>query len=74
VPDGLPATAIITDQIDALCSEGKAHADLLQNIGITVHYQNCEDVTYEFFGLAAVVDKAKVAQQFAAKGLKEAFK
>lgn len=71
--NGLPSTTIITDQIDPLRSEGKAYADLLQKAGIKVRYQNFEGVTHEFFGMAAVVDKAKEAQQFAAEGLKEAF-
>lgn len=71
---GLPATTIITAQIDPLRSEGKAYADLLQKAGVKVRYQNYEGVTHEFFGMAAVVDKAKGAQQFAAKGLIEAFK
>jgi acetyl esterase/lipase len=71
---GLPATTIITDQIDPLRSEGKAYADLLQKAGVKVRYQNYEGVTHEFFGMAAVLDLAKDAQQFAAEGLRDAFK
>ncbi len=70
---GLPATTIITAQIDPLRSEGKAYADLLQQAGIDVRYKNYEGVTHEFFGMAAVVDKAKEAQQFVAEGLTKAF-
>ena len=70
---GLPPTTIITAQIDPLRSEGKAYADLLEKAGIAVRYQNFEGVTHEFFGMAAVIDKAKEAQQFVAKGLNEAF-
>ena len=70
---GLPPTTIITAQIDPLRSEGKAYADLLQKAGIDVRYQNYEGVTHEFFGMAAVVDKAKEAQKFVAEGLKQAF-
>jgi len=70
---GLPATTIITAQIDPLRTEGKAYADLLQKAGIAVRYQNYDGVTHEFFGMAAVVDKAKEAQQFVAEGLKQAF-
>jgi hypothetical protein len=33
--------------------------------------QNYEGVTHEFFGMAAVVEKSKEAQQFGAEGLKE---
>lgn len=71
---GLPPTTIITAQFDPLRSEGKAYADLLQKAGVKVGYQNYEGVTHEFFGMAAVVDKAKEAQEFATQGLKEAFK
>ena len=70
---GLPPTTIITAQIDPLRSEGKAYADLLQKAGVAVRYQNYEGVTHEFFGMAAVVDKAKEAQKFVAEGLKQAF-
>ena len=69
----LPPTTVITAQIDPLRSEGKAYADLLQKTGIDVRYKNYEGVTHEFFGMGAVVDKAKEAQQFAAEGLKKAF-
>lgn len=71
--EGLPSTTVITAQIDPLRSEGKAYADALENAGIDVRYQNYDGVTHEFFGMAAVVDKAKEAQQFAAQGLKQAF-
>lgn len=70
---GLPATTIITAQIDPLRSEGKAYADLLEKAGVNVRYKNYEGVTHEFFGMAAVIDAAKEAQQFVATGLKEAF-
>lgn len=70
---GLPPTTVITDQIDPLRSEGKDYADKLQKAGVKVQYKNYDAVTHEFFGMAAVVDEAKQAQQFAAEGLKAAF-
>ena len=70
---GLPPTTIITAEIDPLRSEGKAYADLLEKAGVAVRYKNYEGVTHEFFGMAAVVDKAKEAQQFVSKGLKKTF-
>ncbi len=70
---GLPPATVITDQIDPLRDEGKAWADKLQKAGVTVRYRNYEGVTHEFFGMGAVVDKAKDAEQFAADGLKSAF-
>ena len=70
---GLPPTTIITDQIDPLKSEGETYAKNLESAGIKVHYKNFDGVTHEFFGMSAVVDKAKEAQKFAAQGLLEAF-
>lgn len=70
---GLPPATVITDQIDPLRDEGKAWADKLQKAGITVRYRNYEGVAHEFFGMGAVVDKAKDAEQFVADGLKSAF-
>lgn len=70
---GLPAATVITDEIDPLRSEGKMYADRLRAQGVPVRYRNYMGVTHEFFGMAAVVDKAKQAQAFAAAGLKAAF-
>ncbi len=71
---GLPPATVITAQIDPLRSEGKAYADKLKAAGIAVRYRNYEGVAHEFFRMGAVVDKAKAAEQFAADGLKSAFK
>ena len=70
---GLPPATVITDEIDPLMSEGKAYADKLKKAGIAVQYRNYTGVAHEFFGMGAVVDKAKEAEQFAADGLKSAF-
>lgn len=69
----LPSTTVITAQIDPLRSEGEAYADKLDDNGVDVRYENYDGVAHEFFGMAAVVDKAKDAQEFAAEGLKDAF-
>ena len=70
----LPPATVITDQIDPLRSEGQAYADKLKEAGVEVEYRNYDGVTHEFFGMAAVVDKAKKAESFAADRLKTAFK
>lgn len=70
---GLPPATIITADIDPLHDEGKAFADKLQQVGVKVSYRNYSGVAHEFFGMGAVVDKAKEAEQFAADGLKSAF-
>lgn len=70
---GLPPTTVITDQIDPLRSEGELLAQNLKNAGVDVRYKNYDGVTHEFFGMAAVVDKAKDANQYGADGLKGGF-
>ena len=70
---GLPPATVIAAEIDPLLSEGKAFADKLKAAGVPVTYQVYKGVTHEFFGMGAVVDEAKQAEQLAADGLKSAF-
>lgn len=41
--------------------------------GVPVTYQMYKGVTHEFFGMGAVIDEAKQAEQLAADSLKGAF-
>jgi acetyl esterase len=70
---GLPPATVITAEIDPLLSEGKAYAERLEKDGVPVSYKEYSGVTHEFFGMGAVVPKAKEAEQFAADALKKAF-
>ena len=70
---GLPPATIVAAEIDPLLSEGKTYAERLKKDGVTVSYKEYKGVTHEFFGMGAVVAKAKDAQQFAADALKKAF-
>jgi acetyl esterase len=70
---GLPPATVITAEIDPLLSEGKSYADRLKKEGVTVSYKEYAGVTHEFFGMGAVVPKAKDAEQFAADALVKAF-
>ncbi len=70
---GLPPATVVAAQIDPLRSEGKAYADKLRAAGVPVRYRLYPGVTHEFFGMAAVVDKSKAAERFAAAGLTAAF-
>ena len=70
---GLPPATVIAAEIDPLLSEGKAYADRLKKDGVAVSYKEYMGVTHEFFGMGAVVPKAKEAEQFAADALKNAF-
>ena len=70
---GLPPAIIIAAEIDPLRSEGIALADKLKGAGVPVTYQMYKGVTHEFFGMGAVIDEAKQAEELAAEGLKSAF-
>ncbi len=70
---GLPSATIIGAQIDPLQSEGQQYANALKGAGVAVNYQLYTGVTHEFFGMAAVLDKAKEAEEVAAADLRAAF-
>lgn len=70
---GLPSTTIIAAEIDPLRSEGEAYADKLKAAGVSVKYELYKGATHEFFGMGAVFDRARDAEEFAAKQLKSAF-
>ena len=70
---GLPPTTLITAEIDPLFTEGKAFANRLEKDGVPVAYRHYDNVTHEFFGMAAVLNEAKDAQAFASQELKKAF-
>ena len=67
----MPPTTIIAAQIDPL--QSKMLADQLQASGVSVTYKLFEGVTHEFFGMAAVVPEAKLANGLAAAELRKAF-
>jgi acetyl esterase len=70
---GLPPATIVAAEIDPLLTEGKQYADKLKKDGVAVDYREWSGVTHEFFGMGAVVPKAKEAEQFAADALTKAF-
>ncbi len=70
---GLPPATIITAQIDPLRSEGEAYGQKLKAAGVPVEYRNYDGVTQEFFGMGAVLPKAKAAVKFGAEQLRHAF-
>ncbi|MDQ0639266.1 acetyl esterase [Pedobacter sp. W3I1] len=71
---GLPATTIITAEIDPLHDDGVMLADKMKAAGVKVDSKNYEGVTHEFFGMALLVPEAKAAQAYVANQLKAAFK
>lgn len=70
---GLPPTAIITDNIDPLMSEGQKLGKKMQSAHVKVTSRNYAGVTHEFFGMGAVIKLADEAENFAAGELKKVF-
>lgn len=70
---GLPPVTLIGAQIDPLQSDGMMLEAALKLAGVAVERKNYNGVTHEFFGMAAVVAKAKDAQAYAGARLKKAF-
>ena len=70
---GLPPVTIINAQIDPLLDDGAMLETALAKAGVPVERKVYDGVTHEFFGTAAVVQKARDAQAFAGDRLKKAF-
>lgn len=70
---GLPPTTIINAEIDPLRYEGEELAQRMAEAGVNVEQQTFPGVTHEFFGMAAVLEQAVQAQDFAVRRLQEAF-
>ncbi|WP_218668935.1 alpha/beta hydrolase [Variovorax sp. KK3] len=68
-----PGVTIINARIDPLRSDGSKMEDALKKANVPVERRDYDGVTHEFFGAAAVVQKAKDAQAFAGQRLKQAF-
>ncbi len=70
---GLPPTTIIAAQFDPLVSDGIAYANKLTAAGVKNNYRFYTGVTHEFFGLGAVVAKAKQAELDGAADISSSF-
>lgn len=71
---GLPPAIIVNAEIDPLRSEGEELALRMRDADVDVQQKTYPGTAHEFFGMAAVVDKAKDAQQMAADALTKAFR
>lgn len=70
---GLPPVTIINAEIDPLLSDGELLEKALRAAGVQVTREVHTGVTHEFFGMDAVLDDAKRAQETAVNHLKTAF-
>ena len=71
---GLAPATIIAAELDPLRSDGQAYAAKLSLMGNSVSYRLYTGVTHEFFGLGAVVPKAREAELYGASQLAASFK
>ncbi|WP_148575986.1 alpha/beta hydrolase fold domain-containing protein [Nocardioides caldifontis] len=69
----LPPTLVITADRDVLRSQGQELARRLEAAGVPTEVRHYDGVMHEFFGAAAVLEKAEDAQQAAARHLTAAF-
>ena len=69
---GLPSVTLINAHIDPLRSDGAKMESALKAAGVDVERRDFEGVTHEFFGMGAVVAKAREAVEFAGQRLQEA--
>ena len=70
---GLCPVTLVTAELDPLRSDGAKLEDALRDAGVPVVRREYGGVTHEFFGCAAVLEKARQAQAFAGDRLREAF-
>jgi acetyl esterase len=67
---GLPSVSIINARLDPLRNDGAKLEDALRKAGVSVERREYEGVAHEFFGAAAVLEKARQAQAFAGDRLR----
>ena len=70
---GLAPVTIINAPIDPLLDDGAMLEAALKRAGVPVERKLFTGVAHEFFGMAAVVQKAKDAQEYAGQRLKASF-
>lgn len=71
--EGLPSVTLITARIDPLRGDGEQMEAALDAAGVDVERRDYDGVAHEFFGCAAVLEKARAAQKFAGERLRQAF-
>ncbi|MGJ7612457.1 MULTISPECIES: alpha/beta hydrolase [unclassified Variovorax] len=71
---GLPPVTIINAQIDPLREDGAMLQSALKKAGVKVDRKIYSGVTHEFFGMGAVVMKARDAEKMGGKALQASFK
>jgi acetyl esterase/lipase len=68
--EGLPPVTLISAHIDPLRSDSAKMEVALRAAGVPVERRDYEGVTHEFFGMGAVVAKARDAVEYAGERLR----
>ena len=69
-----PPVTIVNAEIDPLLDDGRMLEEALRKAGVSVERKVYFGATHEFFGMAAVVQDAKEAQQWAAERLRRSLR
>jgi acetyl esterase len=70
---GLPATLVITAELDPLCDQGELYAARLAEAGVPTELARFDGVVHGFFSQSDRFDAAAKAQALAASALRRAF-
>ena len=71
---GLPPALVITAEFDPLRDEGEAYGAALENAGVAAKVTRYDGMIHGFFGMGAMIDKAKTAVREASGSLRMVFR
>ena len=71
---GLPPALVITAEFDPLRDEGEAYGAALENAGVAAKVTRYDGMIHGFFGMGAMMDKAKTAVAEATGSLRMVFR